>query len=72
MNAVELEKEIIVALIAAGATIICATINLIGNKKKSAGKSERDIKIKQKATGNINTQIGIQVTKDKGEDDNAK
>ena len=65
----KLETGIIVALISAGATIICAIINLIGNRKKSAGKSERDIKIKQKATGNINTQIGIQITKKESDTD---
>lgn len=66
-----IEKEIIVALITAGAAIIVAIIGQIGNKKKSAGKTDPAIKIDQKATGRINTQIGIQVTKDGGEDDNA-
>lgn len=55
------------------AAIIVAILGLIGNRKKSAGEREssRDIKIKQKATGNINTQIGIQITKKEGDTDDA-
>lgn len=69
----KIETEIIVALITAGAAIIVAILGLIGNRKKSAGEREssRDIKIKQKATGNINTQIGIQITKKEGDTDDA-
>lgn len=71
MSIVELDKEVVVALIAAVGGIIVAIIGYVGNRKKSAGvapKSERDIRIDQKATGNFNTQIGIQVHHEKKDD----
>lgn len=68
----ELDKEIIVALIAAAGAIIVAFINLVGNKKKFTGKSERDIKINQKAKGESITQIGIQVNSEKEDESSGR
>lgn len=56
-----IEKEIIVALITAGGVIIAAIINRLGNRKKPEGKREQDIKISQQAKGEKITQVGIQI-----------
>ncbi len=61
----EIEKEIIIALIGAGATIIAATIGVVGNRRKASAKKEQNIKINQTATGRSNTQIGIQINSEK-------
>lgn len=65
-----MEKEIIVALITAGGVIIAAIINHVGNRKKPKGKSERDIKINQRAKGETVTQVGIQIDLEKRDDPN--
>ena len=66
-----METEIIVAIIGAVAVIVAAIIGVWGNRKKSSDKSGKKIKVNQKATGNINTQVGIQINKGKKDDEDA-
>lgn len=66
-----MDTEIIVALITVAGAIIVALIGLIGHRKKSSSKPEEKTQINQNATGNINTQIGIQINKEKGDRNDA-
>lgn len=58
-----MSEGILVASIGAGAVIIAAIITAIG---KDATKSKKAA-IKQKAKGNNNTLIGLQITQNQGE-----
>ena len=58
-----LSEGILVASIGAGAVIIAAIFTAIG---KDATKSKKAA-IKQKAKGNNNTLIGLQITQNQGE-----
>ena len=64
-------ETIIVALITAGAAVVVAIINKIGDKKKTTGtKSDgRKTVINQNANGDNATQIGIQINKGVGDND---
>lgn len=67
-----MEKEVLVAIIGAGAVVLAAIISgLFGLNKKDDTKS-KIIKIEQKQKGKGNTQIGIQnncARKDEDKDD---
>ena len=58
-----MDKEIIAAVISAVAVVLAAIIGMWSKKEKTTN-------IKQKASGNNNTQIGIQINK-KGRDADA-
>ena len=53
-----MSENILVAFIGAGGLVLAAIITLIGKSKKRSSGSKK-IRIKQKAKGNSNTQIGI-------------
>lgn len=55
-----MDTEIIVAIIGAGGAIVAAIIGIWHKKGKSSNK---EIFIKQKASGENNSQIGIQINK---------
>lgn len=62
-----MDKEIIIAMIGAAATVAVALIGLIGKKNKSSRNAENNRKtvINQQAEGANSTLIGIQINHEK-------